>query len=92
MINRAAAWVKPASTGELMRLSTQAKPPRPRAICISPDRMDNQAAKATHSAEPGAARPVNDAATSTQVSAAGPTDRRVEPPNSTASKAGSKAA
>ena len=92
MISSAAAWVKPASTGELTRFSTQDAPVAPSASWIAPDRSASQTASDTHCGLAGSAIPTSDAPTSTQVSAAGPTDSRVELLNRTAIKAGRKAA
>ena len=48
----------------------------------------SQTANATHCALPGAAIPASDELTSRQVKAVGPTESRVDEPQSTATKAG----
>jgi hypothetical protein len=92
MMRSAAAWLKPVSTGELTRLSIQAAPDAPMTSCTPPASSDSHTASATHWSEAGAASPASEAATSTLVSAEGPTDRRVELPNSTATSIGRKVA
>jgi hypothetical protein len=59
---------------------------------MAPDNKANQTANDTHSAEPGVAKPFNEAEINTQVKAAGPTDKRLALPNITANKAGNKQA
>ena len=87
-ISSAAAWEKPLSTGEVTRLSNQPKRAIPITICSSPDSRAIHAARATHCALPGSARPVSEAPISRLVSAVGPTPSRVEELNSTATSAG----
>ena len=91
-MSTAAAWVKLMSTGELTTLSNQPKRIRPKPTCNAPDSKASHTARLIHPRLPGAANPDNEDATSRQVNAVGPTDRRVEAPNSTATKAGSMAA
>ena len=59
---------------------------------MPPDNNDSHTASDTHSAEPGSASPANEAPINTQVKAAGPTDKRLALPNSTAINAGTKQA
>jgi len=87
-ISSAAACVKPLSTGEVTRLSSQPKRASPITSCSSPESMAIHAAMATHWALPGSARPVSDAPISRLVSAVGPTPSRVEALNNTAISAG----
>jgi hypothetical protein len=87
-MSSAAAWLKPVSTGELTRFSTQLAPPAPNASCMPPASSDSHTASATHCVLPGSARPMSDAPTSTLVRADGPTDSRVELPNITATSMG----
>ena len=49
---------------------------------------DNHTARLTHCALPGSAMPVSEADTKMAVSAVGPTDKRLDALNSTATKAG----
>src|SRR2546427_12639478 len=60
-ISSAAACVKPVSTGEVTRLSSQPARIRPSDHCTRPDKIAIQAARATQCAEPGSARPVREA-------------------------------
>lgn len=77
-ISRAAAWVKPASTGEVTRLSSQPARTTPRLHCTRPERIAIHAASTTHWAEPGSAMPVREAPISKALSAVGPTPSRGE--------------
>jgi hypothetical protein len=92
MISRAAAWLKPASTGELTRLSTQADCVIPTSSCSTPASSASQTASATQLALAGWAMPTSDAPTSTLLKAEGPTESRVEALNSTAISIGRKVA
>ena len=87
-ISSAAACVKPVSTGEVTRLSSQPARISPSDHCTRPDRIAIHAASATQCAEPGSARPVSEAPISSALRAVGPTPRRGEPLNSTATRAG----
>ena len=59
---------------------------------MPPASKASQTAKDTHCVLPGSARPMRDAPTSTLVSADGPTDKRVELPNITATSIGKNVA
>ncbi|MNT16060.1 hypothetical protein D3C72_1511470 [compost metagenome] len=87
-MSSAAACVKPLSTGEVTKLSSQPNRARPITSCSTPDISAIQAANATHWALPGSARPVRDAPINKLVNAVGPTPRRVDELNSTATNAG----
>ena len=87
-INSAAACVKPASTGDVTRLSSQPARTSPRLNCTSPDRIAIHAASTTHWAEPGSAMPVRDAPISRADSAVGPTPKRGDGLNKMATAAG----
>ena len=89
MMSTAAPWVKAISTGALTRLSSQPNRTKPSTTCTRPDSRASHTASSIHCALPGAAMPVSEALTSKQVRAVGPTDRRMEPLNSTAISAGS---
>ncbi|MNS68005.1 hypothetical protein D3C72_1012690 [compost metagenome] len=75
-IKMAAAWVKPASTGEVTRLSSHPARTSPSDSCTMPDRIAIHAASTTHWAEPGSAMPVSEAPINRADSAVGPTPRR----------------
>ena len=87
-ISTAAACVKPASTGEVTRLSNQPARIRPRLHCTRPESIAIHAASATHCVEPGSAMPVSEAPISSALSAVGPTPRRGEGLNKMATAAG----
>ena len=87
-ISQAAACVKPESTGELTRFSSQPKRPRPSSNCKPPDIRASQTASATQVSLAGSARPDSDAPISRLLSAVGPTPRRVDELQSTATTAG----
>ncbi len=92
MINSAAAWLKPVSTGELTRFSTQAERVSPTASCTPPASNASHTASTTQLALAGCAMPTSDAPTRTLLRAEGPTDSRVEALNRTAATAGRKVA
>ena len=81
-MSSAAAWLKPASTGELTRFRTQSARAAPNPSWIAPESRASHTASAIHWALPGSAMPTSDVPPSTLVSADGPTDRRVERLNS----------
>ena len=87
-IRNAAAWVKPASTGEVTRLSSQPARTTPSTSCTRPDMMAIHAASCTHWADAGSAMPVSEAPMSRALSAVGPTPRRGEGLKSIATAAG----
>ncbi|MNV37278.1 hypothetical protein D3C71_1287920 [compost metagenome] len=87
-IRSAAACVKPLSTGDVTRLSNQPNRTMPMTSWSRPDNSAIHAARATQSALPGSASPVSDAPIKRLVSAVGPTPKRVEELNSTATRAG----
>ena len=89
MMSTAAPWVKAISTGAVTRLSSQPACTAPSAICSVPVSSASHTARLTHSALPGVASPVSEAATSSDDKAVGPTDRRGEAENSAATSAGS---
>ena len=84
----AAACVKPASTGEVTKLSNQPARTRPSENCTRPERIAIQAASCTHCDEPGSAMPTSDAPMSKADKAVGPTPRRGEGLNKMATAAG----
>jgi len=88
-MSTAAACVKAMSTGAFTRLSNQPNRTSPSTTCSRPDSSVSHTASETQSADPGVASPASDALTSRQVMAVGPTDRRCDAPNSTATSAGS---
>ena len=91
-ISSAAACVKPPNTGDVTRFSSQPKRTTPSVSCSSPDSKAIHAASATQWALPGSAIPVRDAPISRLVSAVGPTPRRVDELQSTATRAGTREA
>ena len=87
-----AAWVKPFSTGEVTRLTSQPLRSAPSSHCMAPAMMAIQQARVTQWALPGSAMPASDAPISRLVRAVGPTPRRGELLHSTATSEGSRAA
>ena len=80
--------MKPVSTGDVTKLSSQPERPSPINSWTPPDSSANHTANSTHWALPGSAKPVKDELTSRHVNAVGPTDSRVDAPHSTATSAG----
>ena len=91
MMSAAVPCVNAMSTGVLTRLSSQPKRASPSASCSAPAMSASHTASNTHCALPGAASPVSEADTSDD-SAVGPTDSRVDAENSAPASAGSKLA
>jgi hypothetical protein len=89
MMSTAAPWVKAIRTGALTRLSNQPKRAKPSTICSPPESRASHTASSIQRALPGSARPVRDALTSRHDNAVGPTDRRGDALNNTATSAGS---
>lgn len=91
-MSSAAACVKPVSTGDVTRFSSQPKRTAPNTSCSRPDSSAIHTASATQCALPGAARPASEVPMSRLLSAVGPTPRRVEELHSTATSVGTSEA
>ena len=88
MMSTPAPCVNAINTGELTMLSNQPNRAKPNTICNAPVMSESHTVRLTHSALPGVAMPLSEAAMRIEVSAVGPTDKRVEALNNTAINAG----
>jgi hypothetical protein len=92
MMSTPAPCVKAINTGELTKFSNQPKRAKPNTTCSKPVISESHTVRLIHSALPGAAIPLSEAAIKMDVSAVGPTDKRGEALNSTATNAGNSEA
>ena len=88
MMSTPAPCVNAINTGELTKFSSQPKRAKPSTTCSKPVMSDSHTVRLIHSALPGAAMPLSEAATKIEVSAVGPTDKRGDALNNTATSAG----
>ena len=83
-----APCVNAINTGELTKFSSQPNRAKPSTTCSKPVMSDSHTVRLIHSVLPGAAMPLSEADTNIAVSAVGPTDKRCDALNNTATNAG----